>query len=196
MTTLAQATAAPIERTLGGEEYTLYPLNMRDFGRLQQWATDEVLRATRVSLTEEKERRKAMSAPALTEHETRVQWSEAYDFISRLHIFSRQGRGFLQSPEGMVRCLLMSVRRGAPDMTIADLEAIMPPPLELDWLHTELMHISGLLTPGEMEQARVQRAIATGDMQKEEVPGPPEVDPTATPETSPTMPSSADSSQT
>jgi len=50
MTSLGKATAAPVDFDLHGDTVQLYPLRMRDWGRIEQWMRTSIINATIESL--------------------------------------------------------------------------------------------------------------------------------------------------
>jgi len=139
-------TRTPVTFDIGGGSYILHPLTFRDFGKIDQYGREELLRATRRSLADEEARRLEMAEEPLTESEKRIQWAEAYDACARISVLTAQGRAFLTTSEGLMRVIWLSMRKENKTMTVDQCEALLPVNAgDAGDIQTEIMIISGLI---------------------------------------------------
>ena len=163
MNDTAAVTKTPTTLELDGQEYILHPLTFRDFGKIDQYGREELLRATRRSIATENEYRKEDGQPPLSESEKRLQWAEAYDSAARVSVMTPQGRAFLSSSEGVMRIVWLSIRKGEPGLTLDEAEARMPINAgAMGEMSSEIMIISGLIDRAKLEDPEKLAELAEG----------------------------------
>jgi len=165
---MAEATAAPTVKEVNGQTYTLYPLELRDFGYIERAAREEILCATRASMTAEMERREEMGEDPLSEAEKRIQWAVAYDTAAEVSVLNSKGRGYLVSILGTLRLMWLSMRKADKKMSYEKAQNLLPRDSnDLSTLAIEVMVISGFITRDQAENPEeIERlsAEATGEV--------------------------------
>ena len=168
---MAEATAAPVVKTIGEREYTLHPIALRDFGYIERAAREEILMATRSSINLEIERRADMDEPTLPEFEKRIQWAVAYDTAAEVSVLNSKGRGFLTSILGTLRLMWLSMRKADKKMSFEKAQELLPRDAnDLSVLALEVMVISGFISreqaesPEEMIKAAEEAAESEGNV--------------------------------
>jgi len=153
---LGDVTSAPVDTTVGGRSYTLSPLMLRDFGRIEQWMRECIITAARQVIRDTPEGER-------TPDEIAYVMDGAYRETSRV--------GWMKTPEmllsgeGALRVLWLSLRKQAPAIGLAELEAEFPlhRQEELSELIAVVMRISGLeLTAAEEEEAALAAGKSAG----------------------------------
>ena len=104
MTSLSDATAAPLK----WKGHTLHPLTLGDLGRFERWAKDNVMEQARYIIRDE----------ALDPDKAAALLDRAYLQASQCSLVEEAGIATLQSVEGMVYLIWLSLRKGNEGMTL------------------------------------------------------------------------------
>lgn len=106
MTSLSDATASP----LNWKGYELHPLTLGDLGRFERWAKDNVMEQARVIIRDE----------ALDPEKAAALLDRAYLQASHCSLVEEAGIATLQSVEGMIYLIWLSLRKGSEGMTLEE----------------------------------------------------------------------------
>jgi len=113
MATLADAVGAPVTIEAGGRSWELHPLRLRDWGRLERWMRDEVIRAATEVLKD----------ADLDEARMGIVMREAHRQAAAMSIQSADAmQGLLSSLGGMLKIIYLSLRHGEPNLTEAEFD--------------------------------------------------------------------------
>ena len=118
---MSTATAATTEVQINGSTYVVGRLQLRDYGYLEQWMRDCLVRSGR----------DAMKGLDLSNADKALVLKEAYVAAGKVSFTSDQATGFLNSIEGSLRAAWLSMRRyntEGPDkhpMTLDEVSAIL-----------------------------------------------------------------------
>ncbi len=104
VTKLDKAVAAPVDIELCGTQVTVYPLRLREWGRLERWMRQEIITAAKDAM---------LSDVSLRENNMRIIMSEATKSATGISVISKVARdGMLQSLGAMRQIIWMSLSRG------------------------------------------------------------------------------------
>ena len=110
MTTIAEATAAPIPIKLGDKTFLISPLRDMDYGVLEKFAQDRYMNLA------------IRSAEQIDDIEVKKSLiNRAYDTASRVTFSSPEGIQQLATPQGMVMLIWVSLRKEHPDLSVDDI---------------------------------------------------------------------------
>lgn len=116
---MSTATAAPTEVQIEGRTYVVGRLQLRDYGYLEQWMRDCLVRAGR----------DAIKDPELSTEQRDAVLKSAYDAAGRVRFNSPEATGFLNSVEGGLRVCWLGLRRLNPvngrPMTIEEVNDLL-----------------------------------------------------------------------
>ncbi len=119
MTSLADATAAPVQFTMGDKTLKLAPLTDADFGEYERYLQDRYVSVAKRNCTDMSE---TIQVALL---------KEAIDTAAHITITSVKGQDLMTSMDAVVRFVWMHCRKHQPDLTEATL---------FQWLSDEEVH--------------------------------------------------------
>ncbi len=103
-TKLDKAVAAPVDIKLCGTKVTVYPLRLREWGRLERWMRQEIITAAKDTM---------LSDTSLRENAMRIIMSEATKSATGISVISKVARdGMLQSLGAMRQIIWLSLYKG------------------------------------------------------------------------------------
>lgn len=141
MTSIPEATAAGGEITLGGKTYKLRPLSWRDIGFYERWMRGELIASAREacrSAENEQERIGLLEA--------------AYQQAGRLSLFSKDGIGFHQSVNGLMKLAYLSLKADQPRMTEEDVFAMLAGKDDLEAMMTKIREMNETIFGSPVEK--------------------------------------------
>ena len=116
MTSVADMTAAPIEREIGGKTIALHPLSWITLGRLENWLRESMLAASAAALRQ---------TIGLTHADKRIWVREAHAQTMQVTLLDEAAMGMcVGSIAGMTRVLHAAVLPGRPNTTIDDIQSL------------------------------------------------------------------------
>lgn len=108
MTTLAEATAAPVPVAVNGKTHLVSPLTNRDYGELERWIQIRIIQLARESIEENTpDDLRAATMDAAVREATSTQW------------FSPRGVAATRTEEGTAVYMWLSLRKKQPTLTLA-----------------------------------------------------------------------------
>lgn len=119
MTSLSNLTAQPKKLTVGGTDYFLHPLTLDDLGQLQSWIDSQFPDPFQVI-------GKAIATGNYTVAQQQYLFSQALERSTRPRnlIGTPEADRLLQTVDGMKRMLCLSIRKGRPEFTEEEAEAL------------------------------------------------------------------------
>lgn len=180
MGSVAKATGAPTEFLLAGEKYQLYPLRFQDWGVLEQWVrfliidnakqtikgdtdlSNEQVNAIMVAAHREAAKVKITSCfrgiAVRLEGETDARFLERVNKQFLDHPESRPD-AYLDTFEGMLRVVYLSLRQGQPQMTLDKTDELLTQKfIALIEMYTTVIRLS---LPDETEEESAKKANET-----------------------------------
>lgn len=130
MTTLADATAAPVE-FMGFE---LHPLKSKDWGKFERWAKEQVLADARETVREQ----------GLAPDERDAFIEKAFQFRNRISFVLEEGQQLLQSVEGMIYVIWMSTQKGDVTLSLDEFSETVPAPEPMGLIVEKIVEISNI----------------------------------------------------
>ena len=113
MTTPAEATAAPIDVTVDGKQYTLTPLSDRSNCELDNWLRARIVAVARASLDEDaSEKVKKETMERAFDHALKTSWLLNSDAL-------------LRTPDGVLRFVFQLLRPAHPNLTMEELAGML-----------------------------------------------------------------------
>ncbi len=104
MTTIAEATGAPVQKTIGDKIVDVYPLRFEEWGKVEQWMRQEIIASAS---------RAIRSTDNLSERDARIIIGEASRASTRMSIMHVDAKeGMLQSMSCMLQVVHLSLSRG------------------------------------------------------------------------------------
>jgi hypothetical protein len=119
MSNITSLTGSPRTVSLGGEPYQLFPLAIADLGELQAWLDTQLPDPLAVV-------RRHIDGGNVPMEQAKFLYAEALREASktRLHLSSPESLPYLNSPAGVCQMLLLTIRKGRQNWTLADAQTL------------------------------------------------------------------------
>jgi len=135
---ISSASGAPVADTIGGKEFTFYPLKLKHLGQLEQWMKQEPLRNAREVI------REFQGSSKGDEKLKSLILEKAYEESSRLKLGGEGSESYLGSIRGIHQVVWHSLRQGDSAFVVEMVEDLLSDVASIERIGKMVMELSGL----------------------------------------------------